>query len=116
MAISKNTPEVRAAIIESVRAGAYAKHAAGAAGIGETSFYEWVGADPAFAEAIAQARDEATNAMVRIIQGAAADDWRAASWYLERTRVADFRESKEVEHAGAIAIDSLLLGEPDEAA
>ncbi|MBA3841017.1 MAG: hypothetical protein H0X39_00075 [Actinobacteria bacterium] len=107
---------MQAAILKSIELGNYNHHAAAAAGISERMFYDWIESDAQFAADVARARDVATESLVNVVRGAAMNDWRAGAWLLERTRAGQFRESKEVEHGGSIAIDSLLLGEPDEAA
>lgn len=101
MAISKQTPEVKAAIVESVRNGAYAKHAALAAGISEATLYEWQGQDAEFAGAIAQAAADRTNAAIRSIADHGERDWKANAWLLERTNPRDFREKSATEVTGA---------------
>lgn len=108
MAISKQTPEIRAAIIEAVRNGAYAKHAAQAAGISETSLYEWQASDADFAGALAGAKADRANAGITLIREAAQRDWKAEAWLLERTMASDFRESKEVEHSGSLSLEGVL--------
>lgn len=101
VAASKNTPEVKAAIVESVRNGAYAKHAAAAAGIDESTLYDWVNADAEFRQAIHRARSAAKIDMVTILRGAASDDWRAAERYLARCGDGEFSETTKSEVTGA---------------
>jgi hypothetical protein len=102
MAISKNTPEVKAAIVESVRNGAYAKHAALSANISEVTLYDWIGSDAQFGEAIHRARSQAKLDMVRVIRSAALDgDWKAAERYLARAGDGEFSEMTKTELSGA---------------
>lgn len=107
MPAPKKTPERLAAIVEAVRNGAYAKHAAIAAGIGETTLWEWQQADPAFAETIAQAQAERTNAAIQSIADHGMRDWKANAWLLERTQPADFREQKATELSGTVNLAGL---------
>lgn len=109
MTLSKNTPEVREAIINAVRNGAYAKHAAEAAGIGRSTLYEWLSDDADFAGQIARATADRTNSAIQRIQEHALRDWRADAWLLERTQPEDFREQKAVEHAGALSLETVLF-------
>jgi transposase-like protein len=102
--LSKATPEVKAAIVESVRNGAYAKHAAQAAGIAEATLYEWIAADSEFDGALAQAKADRTNAGIRLIREHALRDWRAEAWLMERTMPADFREQKATEMSGTLTL------------
>lgn len=102
MAISKQTPEVKAAIVESVRNGAYAKHAALAQDVAESTLYEWVADDPEFNGAVQRARAEAKTSMVRVIRNAALDgDWKAADRYLARCGDGEFSETTKSEITGA---------------
>lgn len=101
MAATKRTPEIEQAIVDSVRNGAYAKHAAAAVRIDESTLYDWINADATFAQAIAQARAVAVNRNVTVIQQAAdGGDYKAAAWYLERTQPDDFRARTSTEVSG----------------
>lgn len=115
MTISKQTPEVKAAIVESVRNGAYAKHAAEAAGISERALYSWLETDEHFAAALASAKADRVNRGIRLIREAADRDWRAEAWLLERTMPDSFRESSAVEHSGSVSLEGVLAGGLDEA-
>lgn len=109
MAISKATPEVKAAIVESVRNGAYAKHAALAAGVSERALYQWQESDEQFAAAITQAAADRTNSAIQRIRDHGERDWRAEAWLLERTQPENFREQKAVEHGGSLSLESVLF-------
>ena len=81
-------------LVAMLRAGNYVHVAARAAGISGTTFREWLRrgqseeeADApfrAFLERIEQARAEGQSRLVALVAKAAIDDWRAASWLLER--------------------------------
>lgn len=107
MAATKRTPEIEQAIVESVRNGAYAKHAAIAVGISERALYEWIETDARFASAVHRARAEAKNAMVKILHGAAVDDWRAAERYLARVGDGEFIEKTATEVTGTLTMAGL---------
>ena len=99
---SKLTPEVQAEIVSSIQVGVYAKTAAAAAGINETTYYEWLqrGREARengraskyrdFLEEIetadAQAEKQHFNMIVRQAAGSRTSpgDWKAAAWILER--------------------------------
>ena len=52
--------------------------------------------------AVEKARDEATARNVAVIQKAAHNgDWKAAAWYLERTRQKTYGRAERVEMTGA---------------
>ena len=91
---TKLTQEVTDRICLAIRAGNYAKIAAGMAGIGETTYYKWL--DMAeqpnarkeyreFRESIERAEAEAeVSRVARITQAADNGTWQAAAWLLER--------------------------------
>jgi hypothetical protein len=103
---SKLTPELQDKICALIRGGNYMHHAAAACGISKTAMHEWIakgedGKKPydAFAAAVAEARGASVAALVLTIKKASPDDWRAASWMLERGHVGDFG-AKRVEVTG----------------
>lgn len=89
----KLTPETAKRILDAVRAGAPLKQAAEAAGVGESTVYDWRARAqspkaPAkfadFAADLTRASAEASVAAVAAIRRAMPEDWRAAAFYLER--------------------------------
>lgn len=116
--------ELQEKIVELIKLGNYAEDAAGAVGIGRTTFFLWMArgraeserlklmpdAEPLeletpyvnFMNAVEKARDEATARNVAVIQKAAHNgDWKAAAWYLERTRQKTYGRAERVEMTGA---------------
>ena len=91
---TKLTQETIDKICLAIRAGNYAKIAAQMAGIGESTYYEWLGiakepdCDALFtelAESIKRAEADAEVAAVALIRQAANNgSWQAAGWLLER--------------------------------
>lgn len=107
MAASKKTPEVLAAIVKSVRDGAYAKHAAQAVNIDESTLYDWRNADADFDQAIKAAAAQRTNDAIRAIADHGERNWQAYAWLLERTNPGDFREQKATEVSGSLTMAGL---------
>jgi hypothetical protein len=81
---SKLTPELQKLICTLLQAGNTKKVAAEAAGIAESTFYDWMQTRPAFAAAVEKAEAEAEATLVTRVAKAAASSWRAAAWLLER--------------------------------
>ncbi len=105
------TPELQASIVERIKRGNYPSVAAGACGIGRTTFKIWMsrgrsGEEPygAFRTAVKDAADVAETEMVDIIKQAAADSWQAAAWWLERTRHKRFARRLDDKDKAAIAM------------
>jgi hypothetical protein len=91
---TKLTSEIVDKICTAIRAGNYAKIAAGMAGISESTYYSWLeqakkpDAEPEFLEfleSIERAEADAeVAAVIRIRQAADNGTWQAAGWLLER--------------------------------
>lgn len=96
--------KVQAKIVEALRAGNTRRAAAAYAGIGESTFHEWLqrgrGQHPertqepifaAFAEAVEKAEADSEVAHVALIHKAAREgQWTASAWWLERRRPDDY--------------------------
>lgn len=103
------TPEMTKRVADAIRGGNYASVAAAYAGIGESTYYEWLkrggeGESPfaEFAEAIKEAEAQAEVRNVALIQQAAqGGTWQAAAWYLERKYPARYGRRDRMEHTGA---------------
>ena len=91
---TKLTPEVQERIVAVLRSGAYVEQAAEAAGIGRSTFDDWIrrgdsdaAKDKPFRDlrdAVEQARAEAEARHVALIARASSKSWQAAAWLLER--------------------------------
>lgn len=89
---SKLTPEVQKKIVSAIRAGNYAQVAAKYAGIGESTYYNWLqrgrdenkGIYREFLEAVKRAESEAEVRTVALIHRHMEGSWQAAMTYLER--------------------------------
>lgn len=87
-------PDVTARIVQIIKAGGFQESAAAAAGISRRTFYSWLARGDSdapedepyreFREAVEQAKAEAEARHVVLISQAAAKDWKAAAWLLER--------------------------------
>lgn len=91
---SKLTPERHKRIVELIEAGNYPETAAGACGVNRATYYVWMakgreaksGRYKDFHDDVVRAREAAEADLVAMVKLAAVEDWRAASWMLERTR------------------------------
>lgn len=82
---SKYTPDVVKRLTDAIRLGATYELACGYAGIGVSTFYDWLQAKPEFSEAIKEAEGgAAVGWLARIEQAAKDGTWQAAAWKLER--------------------------------
>ncbi len=106
---SKLTPDVEARILNAVRCGAPNRVACLAAGVGESTLYQWLEKAKSlpyseyaeFAERLKQARHEGITARLAIIMKAARSSWQAASWLLERDLPDVYSLKHRVEHSVA---------------
>lgn len=111
---TKLNPQVQSRICEALGAGTTRRAAARHGGIDEDTMLEWIrrgeGRDhrrktpvfAAFAAAIKDAEAEAEVQYVNVIQNAAAaGNWQAAAWWLERRKARDYRRVDRIENTGA---------------
>jgi len=108
------------AIVEFLRRGLYARDAAKLAGVGETTFHDWIARGEEYAEtpieevpeseriyaafsaSVEKARAEAVKVALDQIRSAASGGvWQAAAWFLERTRPHDYGRIERREITGA---------------
>jgi transposase len=121
---AKLTPELQNKICDAIRAGNYLETAAAFAGIGKSTFYDWLrrgqrvskGIYHDFSAAVEKALADAEARDVALIAKAAADGhWQAAAWRLER-RFSERWGRRETVHAtvkGKLAHTQLDLGRID---
>lgn len=110
---TKLTPERQELIIKALREGNYIEAACGYAGVGTSTFYEWMergrtasrGVYAEFADAVEKARAEAEMRNVQVIQRASKDTWQASAWWLERSFPDRWgRRVQDVKHSGGVTI------------
>lgn len=120
----KLTKTVENRIVEVLEAGHYLKTAAELSGVGYSTVREWIergeGAHPdrpatpefaAFAAACAGARARGEEKLLAIVIGAAADEWRAAAWILERAFPERWAERREVELRADVTVTPVFTDE-----
>jgi DNA-binding GntR family transcriptional regulator len=102
------------AIVESIKLGAYFKHAAGAANINFETARTWRKTDLEFADRILQAQGHAVMEAVRVIQRAAFTDWKAAAWWLERAHPKEWSDRLDlrVTHEGGLTLEAAMFADP----
>jgi transposase-like protein len=88
-------------VLEAIRAGATRRAAAGHAGIDESTLWRWTQRFASFATRLTRAEDDVEVRCTATILHAAADDWRAAAWWLERRRPAEYARHLEPEAIAA---------------
>jgi hypothetical protein len=131
------TKEIHDLIVDAITLGNYKEHAAQAAGINVSSFFNWMdrgkreyerlnqeGEKPnpketvflEFFNAVKKAESIAIAKNVAVIQRAAATGtWQAAAWWLERTAGKIYGRKQQLEHSGnaenpiAISVDVVEL-------
>ncbi len=110
---TKLTPEVHDKIVTAIRAGNYIETASAYAGISKPSLYAWLkrGAAEAsgpyhdFSAAVEKALAEAEMRDVDVITQAAAANWQAAAWRLERKFPDRWgRRMVTLEHSGKVEV------------
>ncbi|MBF6604995.1 MAG: hypothetical protein IVW53_05365 [Chloroflexi bacterium] len=91
---SKATETRIEALLSALRAGSTREGAAGHAGIDRTTLYRWLAGDARLRARVEQAEADFEVRSVAQIAQAAADDWRASAWLLERRRSASYGRSQ----------------------
>lgn len=80
----KYRPEVVNIILESLRNLSSRRVAHTLAGIGESTFYDWLVEHPEFKQQVEQAEAEACQEAVKSLKKYSKEDWRCAAWVIER--------------------------------
>ena len=109
----KDTPEVRNAILGLLKDGVPKLHAAQAVGVHENTLNRWLNDDSGFSAEVRAAESAAVALRVQRIGKAGEKDWRADSWYLERTQKATFGSDAGKGGGLAVQINIMRDGEPE---
>jgi hypothetical protein len=102
----------RAAVLELLAEGVPKAHAAPVAGISEATLHRWMNEDDRFKSDVRAAESAAVALRVRRIGRAGEKDWRADSWYLERTQRATFGSDAHKGGGVAVQINIVRDGDP----
>lgn len=124
---TKLAPERQDKIVTAIRAGNYIREAAGFAGIGERTFYDWMERGEKaededdiyaqFSQAVKKAEQEWEVSTVARINRAASEHWQAGMTMLERRHPERWgrRDRHDVKHSGTVHYRDLkLVPLPDE--
>jgi DNA invertase Pin-like site-specific DNA recombinase len=103
----------RAAIIQLLADGVPKTHAAAVAGVSEATLHRWVNEDDKFKSEVRAAESAAVALRVQRIGKAGEKDWRADSWYLERTQRGTFGSDAGKGGGLAVQINIMRDGEPE---
>ena len=99
---TKLTPEVQKTICDLIANGNTRECAAGCAGVGASTLWQWMRDNAEFAEAIEKADAQAEARMVLVIEKAAvAGTWQAAARWLEARRAREWQRHERHEITGA---------------
>ena len=102
----KDTVEVREAILALLRDGNPKMIAAQASGVSIDSFNRWVQKDSHFASLVREAESVAVvDRLSQIKRAGIRGDWKADSWYLERTQREIFGSNETKSNALAVQIN-----------
>jgi hypothetical protein len=88
-------------------------HAAAVAGVSEATLHRWVNEDDKFKSEVRAAESAAVALRVQRIGKAGEKDWRADSWYLERTQRGTFGSDAGKGGGLAVQINIMRDGEPE---
>lgn len=118
---SKYTEEVLGKIDYALSMGGTYEMAAGYAGVGESTIYEWLEKKPDFVQRVKKARAMGQLGWLAKIEKAASDgNWQAAAWKLERLLPDTYgRQIVRQEHVGVVQVNhglSLNADNPEAAA
>ena len=116
---TKLTPELQGSFLDGLALGLTHKLAAQRAGLGESTFYQWIakgkeassGLYRDFADEVMRAEGEAAGRLLGQITLHASADWRAAAWILERRHPDDY--GKRTELTGKAGGPVLVEGKTD---
>lgn len=103
----------KSAVLDLLKDGVPKIHAAQAVGVHENTLTRWLNEDAEFGGAVRAAESAAVALRVQRIGRAGEKDWRADSWYLERTQKATFGSDSGKGGGLAVQINIMRDGEPE---
>ena len=103
----------REAVLALLKDGVPKVHAAQAVGVHENTLTRWIQEDSEFSAEVRAAESAAVALRVQRIGKAGEKDWRADSWYLERTQKATFGSDAGKGGGLAVQINIMRDGEPE---
>ena len=103
----------KAAVLDLLADGVPKIHAAQAVGVHENTLTRWLNEDVEFGGKVRAAESAAVALRVQRIGKAGEKDWRADSWYLERTQRATFGADAGKGGGLAVQINIMRDGEPE---
>ena len=95
------TPEVLKSLLEAAASGAPLRSCCAVAGISYETFRLWAQEEPEIIERLHEQREKARHRMLKILQDAALNDWRAADRYLQLAHREDYSPRAEI-NMGAV--------------
>mgnify|MGYP001136552653 CR=1 FL=1 len=101
---TKYTPQTVARLLDGIRLGLTYRLAAAYAGIDYATFCRWRMRYASFATQLQEAEAHAAAVVMARIHHAAASDWRAAAWMLERRYPEDFGPRQRLEQAVTVDV------------
>jgi len=111
---NKDTPEVRASILSLISEGVPKTIAAECSGVNIDTLSRWINDDQEFAiEVRAQERRAVADRVQRIGAAGKRGDWKADSWYLERTQREIFGSDAGKSGGLAVQINIMRDGDPE---
>ena len=103
----------QATVIALLKDGVPKVHAAAVAGVSEATLHRWINDDESFKSEVRAAESAAVALRVQRIGKAGEKDWRADSWYLERTQRATF--GSDAGKGGGLAVQINILRDVSDA-
>jgi len=103
----------QATVLALLKDGVPKTHAAAVAGVSEATLHRWVNDDESFRSEVRAAESAAVALRVQRIGKAGEKDWRADSWYLERTQRGTFGSDAGKGGGLAVQINIMRDGEPE---
>ena len=111
---NKDTPEVRASILSLISEGVPKTIAAECSGVNIDTLTRWINDDQEFGiEVRAQERRAVADRVQRIGAAGKRGDWKADSWYLERTQREIFGSDSHKGGGVAVQINIMRDGDPE---